>query len=171
MSRIVIIGNAGGGKSTLARKLARHRELPLVEIDRLVWRRRWELAPEAEYEAEHARLIAGETWIIDGLGHNMASISARIARATEIILIDMPLWMHCWLIAERQIAWALGRLDDPPAGIAEMPTTEEMFRSFWDVERDWMPEVRTLCRDAERRGTPLLRIDSVEALDAYAARL
>jgi len=37
MSRIVIIGNAAGGKSTLARKLAIARKLRHIEIDRLLW--------------------------------------------------------------------------------------------------------------------------------------
>jgi adenylate kinase family enzyme len=37
MSRIAIIGNAGGGKSTLARKLAKQRGLRHIEIDRLLW--------------------------------------------------------------------------------------------------------------------------------------
>jgi hypothetical protein len=36
MSRIVIIGNAGGGKSTLERKLAARRRLPHIEVDRLL---------------------------------------------------------------------------------------------------------------------------------------
>lgn len=167
MSRLVIIGNAGGGKSTLARKLALRRGLPHIEVDKLLWRPGWALAPDAEYEAEHTKLIAGDAWIIDGLGR-LESMPVRFLRATEILLIDLPLWMHFWLVAERQIAWAQGRLENPPAGIAEMPSTEAMFRSLWEVERDWMPEIRALCGDAERRGTRLVRIDSVEALNDIA---
>ena len=41
MSRIVVIGNAGGGKSTLARLLAQRRGLPHIEIDRLLWQEGW----------------------------------------------------------------------------------------------------------------------------------
>jgi adenylate kinase family enzyme len=36
MQRIAVIGNAGGGKSTLARALAIRRGLPYVEIDTLL---------------------------------------------------------------------------------------------------------------------------------------
>jgi hypothetical protein len=32
----------------------------------------------------------------------------RLARANAIVLVDTPLWMHFWLAAERQIAWAQG---------------------------------------------------------------
>ena len=51
MERIAVIGNAGGGKSTLARALATRRGLPYVEIDALLWRDGWQPAPEDEYEA------------------------------------------------------------------------------------------------------------------------
>jgi adenylate kinase family enzyme len=134
VARIVVIGNAAGGKSTLARHLARCRELALIEVDRLLWQPGWQLTPEADYARGHAELIARDQWVIDGLGRQ-DSIAERLARATEIVLIDMPLWMHFWLAAERQIAWAQGRLDDPPAGSAEMPPTRELFRTMWEVDQ------------------------------------
>ena len=114
MERIALIGNAGGGKSTLARALATRRGLPYVEIDALLWRDGWLPAPEDGYEAEHARLIAGPRWVIDGLGR-LESLAARLARASEIVLVDLPLWMHFWLAAERQIAWTKGDIAHPPA--------------------------------------------------------
>jgi len=43
VQRIAVIGNSGGGKSTLARKLAAKRGLPYAEIDALLWRPNWEL--------------------------------------------------------------------------------------------------------------------------------
>ncbi|MEA2913074.1 MAG: hypothetical protein QOJ15_5155 [Bradyrhizobium sp.] len=49
MARIVVIGNAAGGKSTLARRLAHGRDLPLVEVDRLLWQPGWQLTPEPDY--------------------------------------------------------------------------------------------------------------------------
>jgi adenylate kinase family enzyme len=68
MARIVVIGNAGGGKSTLARRLAALRRLPYIEVDAFTWRPGWVLAPEPEYAAAHAQAIAGESWVLDGLG-------------------------------------------------------------------------------------------------------
>ena len=41
MARIVIIGKAGGGKSTLARKMVERRELRHIEIDRLMRQPGW----------------------------------------------------------------------------------------------------------------------------------
>ena len=59
--RIAIVGNAGGGKSTLARGLAKTLELPHLELDRILWRPDWTLAPEADYDRRHTRLILRET--------------------------------------------------------------------------------------------------------------
>jgi hypothetical protein len=167
MSRIVIIGNAGGGKSTLARKIAARRGLRHIEIDRLLWQDGWVPTPTEIYLRQHRELIAQDDWVIDGLGQQ-ASTPERIDRATEIVLIDMPLWMHFWLAAERQIAWASGPLDDPPGGIRQMPPTEGLFRTIWEVDRNWMPELRTLCAMAEANGKTVIRLASVDELNAFA---
>lgn len=84
--------------------MADARKLPLVEIDKLLWRPGWRRTPAAAYARKHRALIAKEKWIIEGLGAQ-DSIEPRIRRATDIILIDMPLWQHYALAAERQIAW------------------------------------------------------------------
>jgi adenylate kinase family enzyme len=167
MLRIVIIGNAGGGKSTLARKLAVARGLQHVEIDRLLWQKGWKLTPTDIYTRQHDDIIARDTWLIDGLGQQ-TSIPSRIARATEVILIDMPLWMHFWLAAERQIAWAAGKLEHAPGGIAQMPPMQALFQSIWDVEQNWMPGVRGLCDEAEAQGKTVIRLANVDDLDSFA---
>src|SRR5437868_6574727 len=168
VTRIVVIGNAAGGKSTLARRLARQRGVPHVEVDRLLWQPGWKLAPEADYARAHAEAVAREKWLIDGLGRQ-DSIAERLARSTDIILIDLPLWMHFWLAAERQRDWA--KLDHPPAGVTEMPPTRELFRTMWEVDRSWLPEIRSMCAEAELAGKPVTRLGSIEEIDAYVTRL
>jgi adenylate kinase family enzyme len=163
MRRVVVIGNSGGGKSTVARRLATQLACPCVDIDSLVWQPGWRLAPAETYNAEHARLTAQERWIIDGLGRQ-ESIPQRLSRSTDIVLIDMPLWMHFWLAAERQLRWAAGRLECPPAGIAQMPRTEVLFRTIWDVDQTWMPQIRRLVAEEERCGKRVHRIASVSDL-------
>jgi adenylate kinase family enzyme len=170
MTRIVIIGNAGGGKSTLARKLAQRCGLRHVEIDGLLWQQGWKPTPPDIYERQHAEIIAGDNWLIDGLGRQ-ATIGDRIARATDIILIDMPLWMHFWLAAERQIAWSQATPEHTPGGITQMPPTQALFRTIWEVEQSWMPELRVLCQDAEKHGKTLTRLADLDELDAFAKSL
>jgi adenylate kinase family enzyme len=166
VKRVAVIGNTGGGKSRLARKIAADRGLPYSEIDVILWRPGWRATPVDVYEAEHSRLIGQPNWVIDGLGRK-DSIPVRLARATEIGLIDMPLWVHFWLAAERQLAWAVGRLDDPPAGLTEMPSTEGLFRTIWEVDRDWMPEIRRLADQEERSGKIVHRLSTIEMVSKF----
>jgi adenylate kinase family enzyme len=168
MKRTVIIGNSGGGKSTLARRLSAASQCPHIEIDGLLWQPGWQLTPVETYNSEHAQLIADESWVIDGLGRR-DSIAARLARATDIILVDLPLWMHFWLAAERQIAWSRGRIEHPPAGLEKMPPTEALFRTIAEVDRDWMPEIRELVALEENRGKRVFRIGSVDELEAFGS--
>ncbi len=140
-----------GGKSTLARDLANRRGLRLVEVDQLLWQKGWKLTPEEIYVRRHAEIIGQDDWVIEGLGRQN-SIAGRLARATEIVLIDLPLWVHFWLAAERQ---SLGRITVsmiPPAGSAEMPLTGELFRTIWEVDKAWLPGLRIMCQEAEGEG-------------------
>jgi adenylate kinase family enzyme len=166
MKRAVIIGNSGGGKSTLARRLSSAWRSPHVEIDALMWQPGWQLTSADIYNAEHARLIANENWIIDGLGR-LDSISARLVRATDIVVVDMPLWVHFWLAAERQIRWSTGAIENPPAGLTKMPSTEALFRTIWEVDQNWMPEIRRLVSLEEQRGKRVYRLSSIAELDGF----
>jgi adenylate kinase family enzyme len=165
--RAVIIGNSGGGKSTLARRLGASWTCPHIEIDALLWRDGWKLTPVESYNNEHARLIAEDSWIIDGLGRQ-DSIPSRLARASAIVLVDMPLWIHFRLAAERQILWATGALAHPPAGLTKMPPTEALFRTIWEVDREWMPEIRRLVAREEEQGKQIFRLASLSDLDGFA---
>ncbi|MEM8663030.1 MAG: adenylate kinase [Pseudomonadota bacterium] len=164
--RIVVIGNAGGGKSTLARKLATELDLPVHEVDRLLWRPGWVMTPADEYEDAHAQLLDGDLWIIEGMGRRQ-SIAARIERATHVVLCDFPLWQHFWIVAERQLAWSRGELEHPPAGGDQMPPTRAIFELVWTVEQDWMPLVREKVAEAERNEKDVRRIPSFEDLQRF----
>ena len=165
--RIVVIGNAGGGKSTLARQIAASIDTSYVEIDGLLWRQGWELADPETYACDHQRAISTDRWVIDGLGRR-ETIPARLARSTEIILVDLPLWVHFWLAAERQIAWSQGPIDHPPGGVTSAPPTDVLFRTIWEVDRTWMPDLRRWIDEAAIGGKPVTRVTTLEELNGLA---
>jgi adenylate kinase family enzyme len=167
MTRIAIIGNAAGGKSTLAHKISTARGLPRIEVDKLLWQEGWKLAPADVYETRHSAAIAGDKWVIEGLG-SQGSIPARISRATEIVLIDLPLWVHFALAAERQARWR--HEDMRPAGMDEKPPTMALFRTMWEVDQNWLPAIRELCSRAGE-AKKLTRLCSLEEIDAYSSQI
>jgi adenylate kinase family enzyme len=165
--RIAIIGNSGGGKSALARRLAQALHLPCLEVDAVLWLPGWQLAPAEVYDREHARWIAQDDWIIEGLG-TQRSIPERLQRATHIVLIDMALWTHFWLAAERHMDWMSGRLEHPPAGNRQPAPLKALFRTIAEVDRHWMPEIRRLTHDEEGRGKQVFRLATLEELNRFA---
>jgi adenylate kinase family enzyme len=68
MRRVAVFGNAGGGKSTLARQLAGTTGLPLHVVDKLQFKNGGAAVPLQEYLKLHSDLLTRETWIIDGYG-------------------------------------------------------------------------------------------------------
>src|SRR5437879_8580011 len=66
MKRVLVIGSGGTGKTTVARRLAQRTGLPLIHLDLLYWRPGWQPTPGEEWHETVRRLVAGESWIIDG---------------------------------------------------------------------------------------------------------
>jgi gluconate kinase len=61
VKRVAVFGNAGGGKSTLARRLAEVTGLPLYPLDSIHWRRGGVEVPHDEYLAAHAEILRRST--------------------------------------------------------------------------------------------------------------
>lgn len=68
MRQVAVFGNAGGCKSTLARRLAEVTGLPLYPLDRIQFRPGGGAVPREDYLKAHAELLRRDEWIIDGFG-------------------------------------------------------------------------------------------------------
>jgi adenylate kinase family enzyme len=157
--RVTIIGNSGGGKSTLAKRLGRELGVEVYEVDKMLWKPNWVEAPEDEYNSVHAKTISRSAWIIEGLGRK-DSIDSRLASSTHIVLVDFPLWQHYWLAAKRELDWIKGDKSDLPAGMSEPPPTKALFETIWNLDREWLPEIRASIDELERSGTTVFRLCS-----------
>src|ERR1700686_2646187 len=67
MRKVAVFGNAGGGKSTLARRLAGVTGLSLYPIDTIKFRAGGSEIPHQEYLKIPSDLLNRDQWIIDGL--------------------------------------------------------------------------------------------------------
>lgn len=168
MGRVVVIGNGGGGKSTLARRLAERHKLPWCSVDQIQWEPGWEPASDADV-SEHLRTVmAGDRWIIDGWGP-WSSLEDRMILSDTIILVDLPLWMHFWLAAERQIAIARGEnRTDPVEGCDDLAITRRLFETIWHVDQKLKPRLIRLV-DRYAPGREFHHVTTLEQLDLLAA--
>jgi adenylate kinase family enzyme len=168
MTRVAVIGNAGGGKSTLCRALAAARGLPYVAVDQMQWRPGWDLVPDDAFLAMHDAVLDRPTWIIDGFGP-WTAIERRFEAADTIVLVDMPFWRHLWWAAKRQIRSIVVGRADGPEGCPMFPVTIALFTMMWRIERDLKPRLLASIARHEGRKT-VVRLRSPADIRDFRAR-
>ena len=102
MKRVAVFGNAGGGKSTLAKRLADLTRLPLYPLDMIQFRAGGGRVPHEQYLKAHADLLRQDEWIIDGFGC-VASAWERFSEADTLVYVDLPLTTHYRWVTKRLV--------------------------------------------------------------------
>lgn len=161
MSKIAVIGNAGGGKTTLSRKLSTQLNSPLHHVDSHQFLTGMQIRPHQETIKILNEIQAHSHWIIDGYGP-LDIIEKRFLLADQIIFIDFPLWRHYWWSFKRQVISFWSPRAELPNGCneANFQQTYKLFRTIWKVHTKMRPElVRILNR-------PTLR-EKVRVISSY----
>ena len=87
MNKIVIIGNSGGGKSTLANRLGELLNIPVLHMDILTHDEYWDRLPSSVVDPKLQEFMAQEAWIIEGQYRNHC-YEERLSQADIIVLFD-----------------------------------------------------------------------------------
>ena len=101
MRRILIIGNAGAGKTTFAGKLAEKTGLPLVHLDKIYWYGNWEHLSREEFDKALQTELEKEAWIIDG--NYSRTLPQRLEYAQQVFYFDLPTAVCFWGSIKRVI--------------------------------------------------------------------
>lgn len=147
MRKVAVFGNAGGGKSTLARQLAEVTQLPLYPVDTMQFKLGGDKIPHAEYLKAHKELLSRDAWIIDGFGC-VASAWERFSAADTLVYVDLPLFTHCRWVTKRLLR---GLFVDPEGWPENSPmwsSTMSSYRVLWLCHRRLTPRYRQLVADA-----------------------
>lgn len=94
MSRIVVLGCAGSGKSTFARRLGERMRAPVICLD-AIWQPTWGDDDVASFRNLVKQAHAGDAWISDG-NFAVATFDIRLPRATLIVWMDRPRLSCAW---------------------------------------------------------------------------
>jgi adenylate kinase family enzyme len=137
MQRILVIGSPGAGKSTLASRLARHLNLPLIHLDKEYFGPGWAMPAKQEWRERVEALAARPAWVMDG---NYAStFDLRVPRATAIVWLDLPRW-QCILSVLWRVARNYGR-SRPDLGDAGPERFDWSFmRWIWSYPKKMRPK-------------------------------
>jgi adenylate kinase family enzyme len=166
MKRVAVFGNTGGGKSTLARRLAERTGLPLYPLDLIEYRPGGEKVPHEEYLKAHAELLLRDEWIIDGFG-SVASAWERFAKADTLVYVDLPLATHYWWVTKRFLQGLLVKPEGWPDDSPLWRSTLNCYRVAWLCHRRLTPRYRKLVAGA----APEKRVHHLKSAAAIAAFL
>ena len=120
MEKVVIIGSAGAGKSTLARKLGSKLNIKVVHLDRVFWQRGWKEKPRDTRIDILQDLVREKRWIIEGT--YLSSSKARLNAADTIIFLDIPPLLCLWRIIKRHLEYHKHSRRDIPEGCTDKIT-------------------------------------------------
>jgi adenylate kinase family enzyme len=88
MNRVLVIGNAGAGKSTFARRLGGALGLPVIHLDSHFWRPGWQTPKTTAWRQQLMALAASAAWVMDGNYINTFDI--RMPCADSLVWLDHP---------------------------------------------------------------------------------
>ncbi|MEM6700587.1 MAG: hypothetical protein AAF599_19435 [Bacteroidota bacterium] len=106
MKRILIIGNSGAGKTTLAYQIQELTGLELIHLDQEYWQAGWVEMHYFDWRDRVEQLTAKEMWIMDG--NYRGTFDIRIPKADTIILLDRSKWL-CLFRAIKRILRYYGK--------------------------------------------------------------
>ena len=147
MKRVAVFGNAGGGKSTLAKRLAELTRLPLYPLDMIQFRAGGGRVPHDEYLKVHTELLGCDTWIIDGFGC-VKSAWDRFSRADTLVYIDLPLRTHFVWVTKRFFEGLFVTPEGWPEGSPMLSSTIDSYRVLRLCHRNLTPKYRALVAEA-----------------------
>ena len=105
--RIVVYGWAGSGKTAASRRIGAALGLPVIELDALFWRPRWQPSPVDEFRAAVLGALAAcpDGWVCDG---NYAMIRGDILPlADTAVWLRLPFRTAYWRLVKRTVGRAL----------------------------------------------------------------
>jgi adenylate kinase family enzyme len=150
MKRVEVFGNAGGGKSTLARELAAITGLPLYVIDKIRFQPGGSEVPRDEYLQTHATLLDRDEWIIDGFD-GIKSTWERFEAADTLIHVDLPLSVHAWWVTKRLVK---GLFVAPAGWPEDSPVIRgsiSSYRVLWPCHSRLTPKYRSYMSEVAQR--------------------
>ena len=118
MKRIWIAGNAGSGKTTLARFLGKSLGLPVFHRDAVTWDAGFQARPEEEQLARVREITAGDRWIFEGARFTASKEDGRLDRCDTLVHLDLNRFLCLWRVWRRS---RIQKAGSPSGGQASQP--------------------------------------------------
>jgi len=153
--RIVILGCAGSGKTTLAQQLGKRTGAPVICLD-AIWQPHWDEKDVPPFRTLIKDAHAGDQWISDG-NFALATFDIRLPRATLVIWLDRSKLSCAWRAVTRTFKRGEAHR------IARLPKVLAFIWRFDQVNR---PRIET-ARLSYGSGVPVRRLKNGRDIAAF----
>jgi len=126
MNRILVTGNAGSGKTTLAGRISVQLNIPGSSLDGVVWQAGWKKTPQDEKAFLIREMIKPDSWVIDGVSPDVQ------AAADTVIFLDVPRKVSFWRVCRRNWKYLFRSRPELPAGCPEILIIPTLFKIIWN---------------------------------------
>ncbi len=135
MDKIHITGNAGSGKTTLARELGAALDLPVFGLDKIVWQAGWVKTPREIVECKERELISKPKWIIEGVSHGVRDA------ADVFIFLDVSRKTSIVRCAKRNWRFLFSSRPELPDNCPEIRIVPQLLKIIWAFKDRVRPEI------------------------------
>ena len=144
--KIIITGNGGTGKSTLADKLGKLLKLPVTHLDTITFGRNWVRLDETEHRKILYEILSGNNWIVEGWSYQ-STMKERMDAAEIIIYLAYPPWFSYMNACKRHLQYTFKQNPYDPPGSWIWKKTIRMFKAMNLVRKIYEPEFNLWLKD------------------------
>ncbi|WP_053006083.1 P-loop NTPase family protein [Kiloniella spongiae] len=135
MRKIHITGNAGAGKTTLAKEIGTALGLPVFGLDKIVWQPGWKKCPRDVRIKKELELSSKPEWVIDG-------VSEKIREAADIIIfLDVKRSTAFFRCAKRNWRYLFKSRPELPVNCPEILIIPCLLKIIWQFQDHVRPDI------------------------------
>jgi adenylate kinase family enzyme len=133
--RIYITGNAGAGKSTLAKRLGEIFDRPFIGLDKIVWQSGWHKTPSHIRIKKEEEIAKQAEWIVEG-------VSTRFQESSDLLIfLDYSRHVCLWRCFKRNWKYLFSSRPDLPPGCPELLIIPKLIKIIWSFQSAVRPDI------------------------------
>lgn len=141
--KIVISGNCGSGKTTLAKMLSKELNVPIFHLDKMYWKPGWKKCSKEEFQQKHSSVLKNDSWIIEG--PYASGLQERCKEADVVLFLDRSPLLCSWRVIKRMCSdFRTKRSDLNKGNFYGMHITKVILKNIWLFSKHHKPRLMNI---------------------------